>query len=75
VGSGHLKSEFKTLGADYEERGKVTDEYMRALAAVWKHDVGYFDGEFVSFRDMMVWPVRCRSHARRSGWAATRTRP
>jgi probable F420-dependent oxidoreductase len=56
VGSGHLKPEFKTLGASYEERGKVTDEYMRALAAVWQHDVGHFDGEFVSFRDMMVWP-------------------
>jgi probable F420-dependent oxidoreductase len=56
VGSGHLKPEFATLGADYERRGKVTDEYMRALAAAWKHDVAWFDGEFVSFRDMMVWP-------------------
>jgi probable F420-dependent oxidoreductase len=56
VGSGHLKPEFAALGADYEHRGKVTDEYMRALAAAWQHDVAYFDGEFLSFRDMMVWP-------------------
>jgi probable F420-dependent oxidoreductase len=56
VGSGHLKPEFKTLGADYDNRGKVSDEYLRALAAVWGHDVGHFDGEFVSFRDVMVWP-------------------
>ena len=56
VGSGHVKPEFKTLGADYEARGKVTDEYLRALAAVWEHDVGQFEGEFVSIRDMMVWP-------------------
>jgi len=56
VGSGHVKAEFKTLGADYGARGKVTDEYLRALAAVWEHDVGHFDGEFVSIRDMMVWP-------------------
>ena len=56
VGSGHLKTEFKTLGANYDERGKVSDEYLRALAAVWEHDVGHFEGEFVSFRDMMVWP-------------------
>jgi probable F420-dependent oxidoreductase len=56
VGSGHLKAEFATLGADYEHRGKVTDEYMRALAAAWGHDVAEFDGEFVSFREMMVWP-------------------
>jgi probable F420-dependent oxidoreductase len=56
VGSGHVKAEFKTLGADYEHRGKVTDEYLRALAAAWEHDVAEFDGEFVSFREMMVWP-------------------
>ena len=56
VGSGHLKPEFKAVGAGYDERGKTTDEYLRALAAVWEHDVGHFEGEFVSFRDMMVWP-------------------
>jgi alkanesulfonate monooxygenase SsuD/methylene tetrahydromethanopterin reductase-like flavin-dependent oxidoreductase (luciferase family) len=51
-----VKAEFKTLGADFEARGKITDEYMRALAAAWEHDVGQFDGEFVAVRDMMVWP-------------------
>jgi probable F420-dependent oxidoreductase len=56
VGSGHVKAEFATLGADYAQRGKVTDEYLRALAAAWAHDVVQFDGEFIAFRDMMVWP-------------------
>jgi len=56
VGSGHVKAEFKTLGADYEHRGKITDEYLRALAAAWEHDVAEFEGEFVSVRDMMIWP-------------------
>jgi probable F420-dependent oxidoreductase len=56
VGSGHVKAEFKTLGADYEHRGKVTDEYLRALVAAWEHDVAEFEGEFVSIRDMMIWP-------------------
>lgn len=56
VGSGHVKAEFKTLGADFEHRGKVTDEYLRALVAAWEHDVAEFDGEFVSFREMMIWP-------------------
>jgi probable F420-dependent oxidoreductase len=56
VGSGHVKPEFRTLGADYERRGPVTDEYIRVLSAAWSHDVVYFDGEFLSFRDMMVWP-------------------
>jgi probable F420-dependent oxidoreductase len=56
VGSGHVKPEFRTLGADFERRGQVTDEYIRVLSAAWSHDVVYFDGEVFSFRDMMVWP-------------------
>ncbi len=56
IGSGHLKPEFRSLGADYERRGKVTDEYLRAIAAAWESDVASFQGETVSFRDAMVWP-------------------
>jgi probable F420-dependent oxidoreductase len=56
VGSGHLKPEFLMLGADYEHRGPVTDEYVRALKAAWKHDVGSFEGEVIAFHDAMVWP-------------------
>lgn len=56
VGSGHLKPEFKILGADFERRGKVTDEYLHAIAAAWEHDVARFDGEIVAFRDVMVSP-------------------
>ncbi len=56
VGSGHLKPEFRSLGADYERRGKVTDEYLHAIAAAWESDVASFQGETVSFRDVMVHP-------------------
>src|SRR5438067_10086172 len=33
VGSGHLKPEFAALGADYDQRGRVTDEYIHAIGA------------------------------------------
>jgi probable F420-dependent oxidoreductase len=56
VGSGHLKPEFKTLGADFERRGRISDEYLRAIAAAWEQDVARFDGDTVSFRDVMVSP-------------------
>ena len=56
VGSGHLKPEFRTLGADFEGRGRVSDEYMRAIAAAWEQDVARFDGDTISFRDVMVSP-------------------
>jgi len=56
VGSGHLKPEFKVLGADYARRGIVTDEYIAAIVAAWTHDVARFEGETVAFRDVIVSP-------------------
>jgi probable F420-dependent oxidoreductase len=56
VGSGHLKAEFRTLGADFERRGRVSDEYLRAIAAAWEQEVAAFQGETIAFRDVMVSP-------------------
>jgi len=56
VGSGHLKPEFTVLGADFERRGKVTDEYIDAIATAWMQEVAHFDGERVGFRDVVVSP-------------------
>lgn len=56
VGSGHLKPEFKVLGADYDHRGRVSDDYLRAIAAAWESDVAHFESDSVSFRDVMVAP-------------------
>jgi len=56
VGSGHLKPEFKVLGADYDNRGRVSDDYLRAIAAAWESDVARFESESVAFRDVMVSP-------------------
>jgi probable F420-dependent oxidoreductase len=56
VGSGHLKPEFRSLGADFERRGQVTDEYLQAIDAAWTHDVASFAGATVAFRDVAVAP-------------------
>jgi probable F420-dependent oxidoreductase len=56
VGSGHLKAEFRSVGADFEGRGAVTDEYLRALAAAWEQEVASFEGAHVAFRDVRVSP-------------------
>jgi probable F420-dependent oxidoreductase len=56
VGSGHLKPEFKVLGAAYEQRGKLTDEYLQAIAAAWEQEVARFDGKTVAFQDVVVSP-------------------
>ena len=56
VGSGHLKPEFRTLGADYDRRGRVTDDYLQAIAAAWTHEVAAFEGETVGFHEVMIAP-------------------
>jgi probable F420-dependent oxidoreductase len=56
VGSGHLKPEFKVLGADFERRGKVTDESIEAIATAWMEEVARFEGEHIAFRDVVVSP-------------------
>jgi len=56
VGSGHLKPEFKVLGAPFERRGKVTDEYIQAIAAAWDGEVAEFSGMTVQFTDVIVAP-------------------
>jgi probable F420-dependent oxidoreductase len=56
VGSGHLKPEFRILGADYERRGRVSDEYLRAIVTAWTREVADFEGETVAFHDVMVSP-------------------
>ncbi len=56
VGSGHLKPEFKVLGADFERRGTVSDEYLAAIVAAWSEEVARFEGETLAFRDVIVAP-------------------
>ena len=38
------------------ERGRRTDEYLRAMIEIWTHDKASFEGEFVSFADIEVFP-------------------
>jgi len=56
VGSGHLKPEFKALGADFDRRGAVSDEYLEAISAAWLNEVASFEGKTVAFRDLLVSP-------------------
>ena len=56
VGSGHLKPEFTVLGADFDRRGTVSDEYLAAIAAAWTGEVARFEGETLAFRDVIVAP-------------------
>jgi probable F420-dependent oxidoreductase len=46
AGVGWLKEAFTALGADYDHRGKVTDEYIDLMKVIWTDPQPRYDGEF-----------------------------
>ncbi|WP_422263306.1 TIGR03619 family F420-dependent LLM class oxidoreductase [Mycobacterium sp.] len=48
VGCGYLESEFAALGANYRDRGAVTNEYLRVWQAVWSEEPVTFAGEHIT---------------------------
>jgi alkanesulfonate monooxygenase SsuD/methylene tetrahydromethanopterin reductase-like flavin-dependent oxidoreductase (luciferase family) len=57
AGVGWLREEFEALGAPpFEERGAVTDEYLRFMRATWTTDPVSFTGRYASVRDVHALP-------------------
>ena len=56
AGAGWMKEEFDVLGVPFEDRGKRTDEYIRALRVIWGDETPTFHGDYVDFTDTYVRP-------------------
>ena len=57
AGVGWLAEEFVLVGAPpVSRRGKATDEYLRAMQALWTETDPVFEGELVRFRDVKMEP-------------------
>jgi probable F420-dependent oxidoreductase len=57
VGAGWLKEEFEALGAPpFEERGRVTDEYLEAFKLLWTEDDPRFAGRHVQLANIVFQP-------------------
>jgi len=56
VGVGYLEPEFRAIGADFENRGAVTDEYLDAMEALWYDEHPAFHGRFAGFADVDAYP-------------------
>jgi probable F420-dependent oxidoreductase len=56
VGAGYLEPEFRALGANFAERGAVTDEYLDAMLALWYDDRPEYHGRFVDFSGIDAHP-------------------
>ena len=57
VGVGWMEEELLALGApEYKRRGAASDEYIEAYRCLWRENVAEFNGEFVSFKDVIASP-------------------
>ena len=57
VGVGWMREEFEALNLPpFEERGAVTDEYIRAFKELWTSDDPHFEGRYVSFDNIQFLP-------------------
>jgi probable F420-dependent oxidoreductase len=60
IGIGYLKAEFDALGAPFEKKGRRTEDYLKAILAIWSMPTPEYRGEFFSFAgvDAMPRPVQ-----------------
>ena len=57
VGAGWMREEFEALGLPpFEERGDVTDEYIRAFKELWTSEDPSFDGKYCRFSNINFLP-------------------
>ena len=56
LGVGYLEPEFRALGANFAERGAVTDEYIEAMQALWYDEHPEYRGRFVDFAGIDAHP-------------------
>ena len=56
VGVGWVEPEFQALGADFAQRGTVTDEYLDCMQALWTTDPSSFRGRTKQFSNMRMQP-------------------
>ena len=60
VGIGWLAEEFAALGVPFERRGPRTDDYVRAMRALWQQDAATHHGEFADFERLYCRPQPAR---------------
>ena len=56
VGAGWLEEEFLALGANFPDRGQVTDEHIHLMKTLWTLDEPDFKGQHNSLSGMTMYP-------------------
>lgn len=56
VGVGWCKEEYDAIGADWPNRGRITDEYVGALRTLWRDECSSFSGDSIAFKGAYLYP-------------------
>jgi probable F420-dependent oxidoreductase len=56
IGVGYLEPEFKAIGANFPDRGAVTDEFVEAMQALWYQERPEYHGAHVDFAGVDAHP-------------------
>ena len=56
VGGGWSAEEYGALGVPFERRGRRFDEYIEAIRVAWREEKAAYQGEFVSFKNVVLGP-------------------
>ncbi|MCW2541571.1 MAG: class F420-dependent oxidoreductase [Frankiales bacterium] len=56
IGVGYLEPEFRAIGANLEQRGPVTDEFLEAMQSLWYDEHPAYQGQFVAFSGVDAYP-------------------
>jgi len=56
AGTGWMKEEFELLGVPFEDRGRLTDEYLAAFKELWTKEKPAYSGKYVKFSEVLFYP-------------------
>ncbi len=56
IGVGYLEPEFRAIGANFPDRGAVTDEFVEAMQALWYQERPEYHGAHVEFAGVDAYP-------------------
>lgn len=56
IGVGYLEPEFRAIGANFADRGRVTDEFLEAMQHLWYDERPEYHGRFVDFAGINAHP-------------------
>lgn len=57
VGAGWMREEFEAINVPFGQRGRLTDEYLDAMLALWASPVASFAGPTVQFKNLSAEPL------------------